>query len=130
MRKALLFAPVLALSVMLASFAPCAARGQAAGGALVTVRDAETEGPLRAVPHPLFRVAGVHPAPARTTPVQARPIGAFVTSGNRLFAGAGPIGRSADAGDPAGALAHAARRGHTIREQREQENAMRRRPHP
>ena len=127
MRKALL-APVLALSVMLASFAPFLARAQGGGaGAVVTVRDAETESLLRAVSHPLFRVAGVDPALVRITLIQARPINAFVTTGNRLFINTGLIQQSAEIGDLAGVLAHETGHiagGHVARLPEEMRNAM------
>jgi predicted Zn-dependent protease len=127
MRKAL--APVLALSVMLASFAPLFARAQpaGAGAAVVTVRDAETEGLLRAIAHPLFRVAGVDPALVRITLIQARPINAFVTTGNRLFINTGLIQQSAEAGELAGVLAHETGHiagGHVARLPEEMRNAM------
>jgi predicted Zn-dependent protease len=126
MRKAL--APVLALSVMLASFAPFLARAQGGGaGAVVTVRDAETESLLRAVSHPLFRVAGVDPALVRITLIQARPINAFVTTGNRLFINTGLIQQSAELGDLAGVLAHETGHiagGHVARLPEEMRNAM------
>jgi predicted Zn-dependent protease len=67
------------------------ARAQGERRRLVTVRDAETESLLRAVAHPLFRVAGVDPALVRITLIQARPINAFVTTGNRLFINTGLI---------------------------------------
>lgn len=126
MRKA--FAPVLALSVMLASFAPSSARAQSsAAAAVVTVRDAETESLLRAVAHPLFRVAGVDPALVRITLVQARPINAFVTTGNRLFINTGLIQRSAEVGELAGVLAHETGHvagGHVARLPEEMRNAL------
>ena len=127
MRKA--FAPVLALSVMLASFAPFSARAQqgGAGAAVVTVRDAETESLLRALAHPLFRVAGVDPALVRITLIQARPINAFVTTGNRLFINTGLVQQSAEVGDLAGVLAHEAGHiagGHVARLPEEMRNAM------
>jgi hypothetical protein len=125
MRNAL--APVLALSVMLASSAPFFARAHSLGAAtVVTVQDAGTEGIPRAVARPLFRVAGLDPAPVRVAPDQARPINAFDTTGNRPFGGPGAL----PPGPPrfrAAYLRHAARRDNTTREQRGQENAMRRR---
>ena len=123
MRKAL--ALVLALSVMLASLAPFSARAQ--GAAVVTVRDAETESLLRAIAHPLFRVAGVDPALVRITLIQARPINAFVTTGNRLFINTGLIQQSAEVGDLAGVLAHETGHiagGHVARLPEEMRNAM------
>jgi predicted Zn-dependent protease len=126
MRKAL--APIMALSVMLASFAPSSARAQSPSGApLVTVRDAETESLLRAVAHPLFRVAGVDPAMVRITLIQARPINAFVTTGNRLFINTGLIQQSAAVGDLAGVLAHETGHiagGHVARLPEETRNAL------
>lgn len=127
MRKAL--APVLALSVMLASFAPFSARAQSSstGAAVVTVRDAEAESLLRAIAYPLFRVAGVDPALVRITLIQARPINAFVTTGNRLFINTGLIQQSAEVGDLAGVLAHEAGHiagGHVARLPEEMRNAM------
>jgi predicted Zn-dependent protease len=125
MRQA--FAPVLALWVMLATSAPFLARAQGSAGALVTVRDAETESLLRAIAHPLFRVAGVDPALVRITLVQARPINAFVTTGNRLFINTGLIQQSAGASDLAGVLAHETGHiagGHVARLPEEMRNAM------
>jgi predicted Zn-dependent protease len=125
MRKAL--APVLALSVMLASFAPFCARAQRGANAVVTVRDAEAESLLRAIAHPLFRVAGVDPALVRITLIQARPINAFVTTGNRLFINTGLLQQSAEAGDLAGVLAHETGHiagGHVARLPEEMRNAM------
>lgn len=125
MRKA--FAPVLALWVMLATSAPFLARAQGSAGALVTVRDAETESLLRAVAHPLFRAAGVDPALVRITLIQARPINAFVTTGNRLFVNTGLIQQSAEVGDLAGVLAHETGHiagGHVARLPEEMRNAM------
>jgi predicted Zn-dependent protease len=125
MRKAL--ARFLALSVMLTSFAPVAARAQGGAGSVVTVRDAETEGFLRAVSHPLFRVAGVDPALVRITLIQARPINAFVTTGNRLFINTGLLQQSAEVGDLAGVLAHETGHiagGHVARLPEEMRNAM------
>ncbi|GAA0599960.1 M48 family metalloprotease [Craurococcus roseus] len=122
------FALVLALWVMLATSTPfSAARAQGGAGALVTVRDAETEGLLRAIAHPLFRVAGVDPALVRMTLIQARPINAFVTTGNRLFINTGLIQQSAGAGDLAGVLAHETGHiagGHVARLPEEMRNAM------
>jgi len=118
----------MALSVMLASFAPSSARAQSPSGApLVTVRDAETESLLRAVAHPLFRVAGVDPAMVRITLIQARPINAFVTTGNRLFINTGLIQQSAAVGDLAGVLAHETGHiagGHVARLPEEMRNAL------
>jgi predicted Zn-dependent protease len=129
MRKAL--ASVLALSVMLTSFAPFLARAQSPpggpGAPLVTVRDAETESLLRAVAHPLFRVAGVDPAMVRITLIQARPINAFVTTGNRLVINTGLIQQSATVGDLAGVLAHETGHiagGHVARLPEEMRNAL------
>jgi predicted Zn-dependent protease len=128
MRKAL--APVLALSVMLASFAPFStarAQSSGAGAAIVTVRDAETESLLRAIAHPLFRVAGVDPALLRITLIQARPINAFVTTGNRLFINTGLLQQSAEVGDLAGVLAHETGHiagGHIARLPEEMRNAL------
>jgi predicted Zn-dependent protease len=118
---------VLALWVMLATSAPFPARAQGSAGALVTVRDAETENLLRAIAHPLFRVAGVDPALVRMTLIQARPINAFVTTGNRLFINTGLIQQSAGAGDLAGVLAHETGHiagGHVARLPEEMRNAM------
>ena len=113
---------------MLATSTPfMAARAQGGAGALVTVRDAETESLLRAIAHPLFRVAGVDPALVRMTLIQARPINAFVTTGNRLFINTGLIQQSAGAGDLAGVLAHETGHiagGHVARLPEEMRNAM------
>lgn len=125
MRKAL--ALVSALLVMLASLVPHLARAQSAAGAVVTVRDAETEGLLRSFAHPLFRVAGVDPALVRITLIQARPINAFVTTGNRMFINTGLIQQSEGAGDLIGVLAHETGHiagGHVTRLPEEMRNAM------
>ena len=93
MRKA--WALFSALLVMLASLvpslAPIAARAQSGTTPVITIRDAETEAFLRGIAHPLFRAAGVDPALVRITLVQARPINAFVTTGNRMFINTGLI---------------------------------------
>ena len=113
---------------MLATSTPfLAARAQGGAGAVVTVRDAETESLLRAVAHPLFRVAGVDPALVRMTLIQARPINAFVTTGNRLFINTGLIQQSGGAEDLAGVLAHETGHiagGHVARLPEEMRNAM------
>ena len=113
---------------MLASFAPFLARAQSqSGAALVTVRDAETESLLRAVAHPLFRVAGLDPATVRITLIQARPINAFVTTGNRLFINTGLLQQSSEVGDLAGVLAHETGHiagGHLARLPEEMRNAL------
>ena len=70
------------------------------------IRDAETEAFLRGVAHPLFRAAGVDPALVRITLVQARPINAFVTTGNRMFINTGLIQQSDSVAELAGVLAH------------------------
>ena len=93
----------------------------------MTVRDAETESLLRALAHPLFRVAGVDPALVRITLIQARPINAFVTTGNRLFINTGLIQQSAEVGDLAGVLAHETGHiagGHVARLPEEMRNAL------
>lgn len=105
MRKAL--ALVLALVLMLASLVPPAARAQnQAPAALVLVRDAETESLIRSFLHPLFRAAGVDAGLMRIVLVQARPINAFVTTGNRLFVNTGLIQQSETAAELVGVLAH------------------------
>ena len=72
---------------------------------MVKIRDAGTEAFLRGIAHPLFRAAGVDPALVRITLVQARPINAFVTSGNRMFVNNGLIRQSGSVAELAGVLA-------------------------
>lgn len=126
MRKA----PALltALLVMLASLAPpSAARAQGTGPAPVIVRDAETESLILGLLHPLLRAAGVDPGLVKIVLVQARPINAFVTSGNRLFLHTGLIQQSGDAAELAGVLAHEVGHiggGHIARLPEELRNAM------
>ncbi|MBV1799208.1 M48 family metalloprotease [Siccirubricoccus sp. G192] len=127
MRKAL--ALLSALLVMLASPVPVLwpSRAWAQGGAVVTVRDAETESLLRMIAHPLFRAAGVDPALVRITLIQARPINAFVTTGNRMFINTGLIQQSETVGDLVGVLAHETGHiagGHISRLPEEMRNAM------
>jgi len=159
MRKA--WALFSALLVMLASLvpslapvfhAPVAARAQSGAAAVVTIREAGTEAFPRGIAHPLYRAAGVDPALVRITLVQARPINAFATSGNRMFINTGPIPPPECVAEPAGVparrrpapraeqapppdplelrardLREAARRDTLRREQRQQDHAMRRR---
>ncbi|WP_205082690.1 M48 family metalloprotease [Paracraurococcus ruber] len=122
---------LLKLLVMLASlvpfFAPVAARAQGAAAPVVTIRDAETEAFLRAVAHPLFRAAGVDPALVRITLVQARPINAFVTTGNRMFINTGLIQQAEGVAELAGVLAHETGHiagGHVARLPEEMRNAF------
>ena len=129
MRKA--WALFSALLVMLASLvpslAPIAARAQSGASAVVTIRDAETEAFLRGIAHPLFRAAGVDPALVRITLVQARPINAFVTSGNRMFINTGLIQQSDSVAELAGVLAHETGHiagGHVARLPEEMRNAF------
>jgi len=129
MRKAL--ALFSALLVMLASLVPVlmsfGARAQGGGGAVVTVRDAETETLLRNLAHPLFSAAGVDPALVRITLIQARPINAFVTTGNRLFINTGLIQQAEGVGELIGVLAHETGHiagGHVSRLPEEMRNAM------
>ncbi|MCB4820805.1 M48 family metalloprotease [Roseicella aerolata] len=107
MRKAwaLISALVVMLASLVPSLAPVAARAQGVGP-VITVRDAETESFLRSIAHPLFRAAGVDPALVRITLVQARPINAFVTTGNRMFINTGLIQQSESVAELAGVLAH------------------------
>jgi len=129
MRKAL--ALFSALLVMLASLVPVltsfGARAQGGGGAVVTIRDAETETLIRTLAHPLFSAAGVDPALVRITLVQARPINAFVTTGNRLFINTGLIQQAEGVGELIGVLAHETGHiagGHVSRLPEEMRNAM------
>jgi predicted Zn-dependent protease len=129
MRKA--WALFSALLVMLASLvpslAPIAARAQGGASAVVTIRDAETEAFLRGIAHPLFRAAGVDPALVRITLVQARPINAFVTTGNRMFINTGLIQQSGSVAELAGVLAHETGHiagGHVARLPEEMRNAF------
>jgi predicted Zn-dependent protease len=126
MRKAL--ALISALWVMLASLAPPGARAQpAAASGPVIVRDAETESLLRSFLHPLFQVAGVDSGLVRIVLVQARPINAFVTTGNRLVVNTGLIQQSDKAEDVIGVLAHETGHiaaGHVARLPEELRNAM------
>jgi predicted Zn-dependent protease len=129
MRKA--WALISALLVMLASLvpslAPVAARAQGGASPVITIRDAETEAFLRSIAHPLFRAAGVDPALVRITLVQARPINAFVTSGNRMFVNTGLIQQSESVAELAGVLAHETGHiagGHVARLPEEMRNAL------
>ena len=129
MRKPLAFTS--ALLVMLLSLvpllAPMAARAQGAAGAVVTIRDAETESFLRRIAHPLFRAAGVDAGLVRITLIQSRAINAFVTSGNRLFIHTGLIQQADGVGELVGVLAHETGHiagGHITRLPEEMRNAM------
>ncbi|MFC7473062.1 M48 family metalloprotease [Dankookia sp. GCM10030260] len=129
MRKA--WALFSALLVMLASLvpslAPVAARAQSGATPVITIRDAETEAFLRGIAHPLFRAAGVDPALVRITLVQARPINAFVTTGNRMFINTGLIQQSDSVAELAGVLAHETGHiagGHVTRLPEEMRNAF------
>lgn len=62
---------------------------------MITIPDTTAEALRRGIVQPLFRAAGVGPALVRITLVQARPINAFGTTGNRMFAGRAPIRRFA-----------------------------------
>ena len=109
------------------SLAPIAARAQSGASAVITIRDAETEAFLRRIAHPLFRAAGVDPALVRITLVQARPINAFVTSGNRMFINTGLIQQSDSVAELAGVLAHETGHiagGHVARLPEEMRNAF------
>lgn len=92
--RALISAALVMLASLVPSLAPGAARAQDGAGPVVTVRDAGTEAFLRAIAHPPFRAAGMAPALVRITLVQARPINAFATTGNRMFINTGLIRRS------------------------------------
>jgi len=103
------------------------ARAQTPAPALVIVRDAETESLVRSFLHPLFRAAGVDAGLMRIVLVQARPINAFVTTGNRLFINTGLIQQSETAGELIGVLAHETGHiagGHIARLPEELRNAM------
>jgi predicted Zn-dependent protease len=115
----------LALSVLVGVVRPGVAHAQQ--GAVIIVRDAETESLLRTFAHPLFRVAGVDPALVRIMLIQARPINAFVTTGNRLFVNTGLIQQADGVGELIGVLAHEAGHiagGHVTRLPEEMRNAM------
>jgi predicted Zn-dependent protease len=108
-------------------FAPNSARAQGAATPVVTIRDAETEHLLRSIAHPLFRVAGVDAGLSRITLIQARPINAFVTTGNRMFIHTGLIQQADGVGELAGVLAHETGHiaaGHISRMPEEMRNAM------
>ncbi|WP_158295506.1 M48 family metalloprotease [Crenalkalicoccus roseus] len=112
---------------MLGSLAPSAARAQGPATELVLVRDAETESLIRAILHPLFGAAGVDAGLMRVMLVQARPINAFVTTGNRLFINTGLIQQSETALELVGVLAHETGHvagGHIARLPEELRNAM------
>jgi len=93
----------------------------------VVVRDAEVEQLLRTFTSPLFRTAGIDPALVRISVIQARPINAFVTTGNRLFVNSGLIQQAEGVGELVGVLAHEAGHiagGHISRLPEEMRNAM------
>lgn len=115
------------LASLVPSLAPVAALAQGRASTVVTVRDAETEAFLRSIAHPLFRAAGVDPALVRITLVQARPINAFVTTGNRMFINTGLIQQSDGVAELAGVLAHETGHvagGHIARLPEEMRNAL------
>lgn len=94
---------------------------------MITIRDAETEALLRGIAHPLFRAAGVDPALVRITLVEARPINAFVTTGNRMFVNTGLIQQAEGVAELAGVLAHETGHiagGHVARLPEEMRNAF------
>ncbi|MFZ4406649.1 MAG: M48 family metalloprotease [Paracraurococcus sp.] len=129
MRKvwALISALLVMLASLVPSLAPVAARAQSGASPVITIRDAETEAFLRSVAHPLFRAAGVDPALVRITLVQARPINAFVTTGNRMFINTGLIQQSDSVAELAGVLAHETGHiagGHVARLPEEMRNAF------
>jgi predicted Zn-dependent protease len=115
----------LAPSLLIGVARPGVAHAQQ--GAVTVVRDAEIESLLRTLAHPLFRVAGVDPALVRITLIQARPINAFVTTGNRLFVNTGLIQQADGVGELIGVLAHETGHiagGHVTRLPEEMRNAM------
>ena len=115
---------LIAASFFLVLVVPQSADAQ--GRRTILIRDAETEGFMKLIAHPIFKAAGLNPSAVRVHLIAENSINAFVAGGQRIFINTGLLLQASGPGEVAGVIAHEAGHiagGHLARMHRQLEKA-------